>query len=98
MSEEKFLRPDMEVLPEEALIPARNLISPAPNRFTHELVAETPFYYGREADSKAPDGRFEAGTKVVLLVRGTGERCRVVDGRGIYAEVSCENVVELPRA
>jgi hypothetical protein len=92
---EGFLRPETEVLGDEALIPAENLVRPPPNHFTHELVAETPFFYRTASAAEGPDGRFEAGTKVVLLVRGAEGRCRVVDDRGVYAEIACESLVEL---
>ena len=94
---EGFLRPEMEVLREETVIPARNLVQPAPNVFTHETVDDTPFYFGREADGGEANGYFKAGAGVVLLVRGEHGRCRVIDGQGVYAEVSADSLAERPR-
>jgi hypothetical protein len=87
MSMEGFVRPEAVVLPESALIPDKNLISPAPNQFTHELMVEQPYYYASAQEGVPPDGRLPAGTNVVLLVYDGGERCRVVDGRGLYVEI-----------
>ena len=92
-----FLRPAARTLGEEALIPPENLVRPPPNRFTHEVVAETPFYFGHESDGGAPNGRFPAGTSVVLLVRGEHSRCRVVNDQGLYVEVDGDSLTELPR-
>ncbi len=90
---DRFLRPPMEVLGDEALVPAPNLIQPPPNRFTHRIVAETPFWFGSEKDGDKPSGLFKAGTEVVLLLAERG-RCRVVDGQGVYAEVPADSLVE----
>lgn len=87
MSMEGFVRPETVVLPESALIPDKNLISPAPNQFTHELTREQPYYYTSAQEGIPPDGRLPAGANVVLLVYEGGERCRVADGRGLYVEV-----------
>jgi hypothetical protein len=88
----KFLRPKAEVLPDNAIVPEKNLISPAPNQFTHELTRPEPYYYS-SAQRRPPDGEFPAGTRVVLVHRG--DRCRVVDGRGIYAEIDCGGLKKL---
>lgn len=92
---ERFVRPEAVVLPENALIPDKNLISPAPNQFTHELMREQPYYYANAQQGVPPDGRLPAGTKVVLLVHDDGERCRVVDGRGLYVEIECSSLKKL---
>jgi hypothetical protein len=84
---EGIIRPEASVLPENSLVPAQNLISPPPNQFTHEVTRQLPFYYTTARESSAPDGHLPAGTKVVLLVDDGGERCRVVDGQGLYVEV-----------
>lgn len=67
-------------------MPAANLIQPAPNRFTHRLSLDEPFRFDRSKPSDKPDGVLAAGTPVVLLVEGP-DRCRVVDGTGLYVEV-----------
>ena len=94
---EGFLRPTARMLGEEALIPPGNLVRPPPNQFTHEVVTETPFYFGHASDAAVPNGRFAAGTRVVLLVRDERGRCRVVDGQGLYAEVDGASLGALPR-
>jgi hypothetical protein len=87
-----MLRPEARVLPDAALVQETDVISPPPNRFTHKLVADEPYRSGRGGD---PDGVLPAGTPVVLMVDG-GERCRVVDGRGLYVEVMRSNLRSLP--
>jgi hypothetical protein len=82
-----MLRPEAVVVPDEALVPPSNLIKPPPNRFTHELVADEPYQFDRLGRGrKQPDGFLPAGTPVVLLVDGD-DRCRVVDGMGVYVEI-----------
>lgn len=93
---ERFVRPPLEILGDETIVPAHGLVQPPPNTFTHQVVADTPFYFGTAEDSDAPNGYFKAGTGVVLLVRGDQGRCRVVDGQGIYAEVSAKSLLERP--
>jgi hypothetical protein len=90
----RILRPEMEVVRESALIPPANLVQPAPNQFTHELQEAQPYYYGAAA-RKPPDGDFPAGTQVVLMVRGAGKMCRVVDGRGLYVLTACKGLKNL---
>lgn len=90
-----IIRPEPSVLPESSLIPALNLISPPPNRFTHEVTRPCPFYYTTARQSSAPDGQLPAGTKVVLLVDDGGEHCRVVDGQGLYVEVERAGLKQL---
>ncbi len=82
-----MLRPEAVVLGEEALVPASNLVQPPPNRFTHELVVDEPYWFDRPGRGhRRPDGVLRAGTPVAVLVEGE-DRCRVVDGRGAYVEV-----------
>lgn len=95
MSSEGWLRPESVVLGEGSLIPPENQIRPAPNRFTHQLVDAEPFYFRCHAGRNAPDGRLEAGTRVVLLRYDGGARCRVADGRGLHVEVSYGSLAEL---
>jgi hypothetical protein len=88
------LRPQAEVLGDEALVPDGNVIEPPPNRFTHALTVDEPYRFDRPESSGEPDGILPAGTQVVLLVEG-GKRCRVVDGAGLYVEVSCASLRKL---
>lgn len=89
-----FKRPRATVLPENAVIPERNLISPAPNNFTHELIRKEPFYYSNPTKGTEPSGEFPRGTKV-LLVRSRGSFCRVADGKGLFVEVACDSLKKL---
>jgi hypothetical protein len=90
-------RPDAVVLGEEALVPERNLVRPPPNRFTHELLVDEPYTLDRPKRAGDPDGVLPARTRVVLLVEGP-ERCRVVDGSGLYVEVRRTSLRALPGA
>jgi len=76
----------MTVLPESALVPDKNIISPPPNQFTHEVNELQPFYFSDVQEGGAPNGQIEAGTRVVLLVHDGGDYCRVADGRGLYVQ------------
>ncbi len=80
-------RPAIVVLPDSALVAARNLVRPKPNRFTHEVRTPQPFTFGDRA-AAPPDGEFDAGARVVLMVRYRGDACRVVDARGRYVRTS----------
>lgn len=92
-----FVRPDPVVLPESAVVPARNVIRPAPNQFTHELTRPAPFYFDGAQQGGPPDGELPAGTKVVLLVRHDDDtRCRVADARALYVEVEFDALRKLP--
>jgi hypothetical protein len=90
-------RPEAVVLGEEALVPERNLVRPPPNRFTHELLVDEPYTLDRPKRARGPDGVLRAKTPVALLVEGA-ERCRVVDGSGLYVEVRRTSLRELPGA
>jgi len=90
-----MLRPDATVLGDEALVPASNLVRPAPNRFTDELVVDEPYWFDRAGRACGPDGVLPAGTPVVVLVEGA-DRCRVVDGNGLYVEVRRASLRKLP--
>jgi hypothetical protein len=93
----RMLRPEPVVLGEEALVPDRNVIEPPPNRFTHVLTNDEPYRFDRPEHRREADGVLAAGTPVALLVDGP-ERCRVVDGRGLYVEVSRASLRELPQS
>ena len=91
----EVIRPEPEILPASAIIPSANLIAPAPNQFTHEIVQPAPFYYSEGDEDRAPDGMFERGTPVVLLHSEDGGRCHVADGRGLYVVVKRESLRRL---
>jgi hypothetical protein len=57
-----MLRPETSVLPNEALVPERNLVRPAPNRFTHELLVDEPYRFDRPERAGEPDGVLPSGT------------------------------------
>jgi hypothetical protein len=87
---EGFVRPPATVLPDGALVPPANLITPPPNHFTHELVRSEPFHYAATwAKGAPPDGELAAGTRVVLL-RRDGAACRVADLSGLHVGVACD--------
>ena len=96
---EGFLRPRFEIMGEESLVPDENLVRPAPDRFTHELVRTEPYFYGLPGPGGdvPPDGRLPAGAHVVVLT-DRGDWCRVVDGRGLAVEVARDSLRELPDA
>jgi hypothetical protein len=89
------LRPEPVVLGDEALVPERNVIRPPPNHFTHELIVDEPYRFDRPEGTGEPDGVLPAGTPVVLLV-DSPDRCRVVDGSGLYVEVRRGSLRKLP--
>ena len=84
---EDIIRPEARVLNANALIPEKNLITPPPNQFTHELTRRQPYYYTSAQQGAPPDGEFAAGTQVVLLVYEGGNYCQVVDAQGLYVEL-----------
>jgi hypothetical protein len=90
-----FLRPDAVVLSENAMVPDRNIISPAPNQFTHELTRPQPFYFDGAQQGAPPNGEFRGGTKVVLLVYNGGKYCRVADKQGLYVEIEYDSLKKL---
>jgi hypothetical protein len=90
-----FIKPKDVLLPESAAIPERNLISPAPNQFTHELIRSLPFYFTAAKQSSSPDGELLAGTKVSLLKYDGGAYCHVADGQGLYVEVEHDGLKKL---
>ena len=92
---EGFLRPPVDVLPENAVVPDRNLIEPAPNTFTHALTSDQPFSFTTFEGTAAPDGVLAAGSRVVLMVYDGGRFCRVVDGRGLYVEIEHKSLKSL---
>lgn len=75
-------RPKASVLPDSALVPERNL-QPPPAQFTHEVIAEQPYYYAGPQQAAPPEGTFAGGTKVKLDAHDGGPMCQVVDARGL---------------
>jgi hypothetical protein len=92
---ENVIRPAVTVLAESAQIPEHNLIRPPPNCFTHELKIEQPYYFVDPAQAAAPEGRFQVGTKIVIMVHDGGPTCRVVDHQGLYVATAFEGLVLL---
>jgi hypothetical protein len=92
---EGFVRPDAVVLGNNAVVPEENIISPAPNQFTHELTRLQPFYFSVPEQATKPSGELPVGTKVVLLVYEGGKYCRVVDGQGLYVDIEYEGLKRL---
>jgi hypothetical protein len=90
-----FTRPEVSILDENAIVPDKNLIVPAPDQFTHEVVQSAPFFYGDADSGGSPAGELPAGTRVVLLVHDGGKRCRVADGRGLYVEIDYKHLRKL---
>jgi hypothetical protein len=80
----RVLRPDMSVLPESALVPDKNLLLPPPTQFTHVVWVEQPYFYSDAAKAAKPDGKFMAGTNVLLLKHDGNSMCRVVDAQGLH--------------
>jgi hypothetical protein len=90
-----YIRPEAVVLGETAVVPEKNLISPAPNQFTHELTRSQPFYFTRAQQKTPSEGQFPAGTQVVLLRYDGGHYCRVADERGLYVEIEYDSLKKL---
>jgi len=86
---EGMTRPEVYVSPEGAVVPPTNVITPAPNKFTHEVHREQPFFFSEEFTNTTPNGQFKPGTKVNLLFHDGSEMCRVVDARGLYVLTAC---------
>jgi len=85
----------MTILPESALVPDKNIISPSPNQFTHEVNESQPFYFTDVQEGGPPNGQLEVGTKVILLVYDGGYYCRVADGRGLYVQTKFSGLRKL---
>ena len=92
---DRFIRPKATVVPESAMIPPENLIVPPPTGFTHELKVAQPYYYSKTRPRQVADGRFSAGTSVVLLAHDGGRMCRVADARGLLVETSYSGLRKL---
>lgn len=92
-------RPEPSVLDESTLVPAANLVHPAPNTFTHRVVADQPYWYRSGPAGRKADGLLLAGHRVVVLVTGIEvdgvAGCRVVDEQGLYVGVRAAGVQPL---
>ena len=86
-----MLRPAQTVMPASALGSEPVVVSPPPTRFTHAVRLRQPFYVGATLTGEA-GGTLPAGAKVVLMVRGKGDACRVIDRRGRYVTTSCRGL------
>ena len=82
-----MLRPAQTVMPSSEVEPTADVVAPPPNRFTHVVRARQPFYVGSVLRGET-GGTLSAGAKVVLMVRGKGDVCRVIDRRGRYVTTS----------
>jgi hypothetical protein len=90
-----FTTPKATVLSDSALVPDKNLISPAPNQFTHQLKRKQSYYFNGAQQGTPPDGEFPEGTKVVLLVYDGGNYCRVADEQGLYVQIEHDSLKKL---
>lgn len=84
--------PKMTVLPDATEVPIDNLRRP-PTRYTHRVIAEQPYYFD-PAGSAPAGGILDPGTRVALLAE-EGNRCRVVDSRGLSVYVSSSGLEKL---
>ena len=95
MAEEEFVRPEAIVLDEQAIVPDRNLISPAPNQFTHQVKRDQPYYFDDAAHGGPPAGQLSADA-AVLLVHRRGNACWVIDSRGLFVRTACDGLTPRP--
>ena len=94
---DRMRRPKATVLPDSALVPEKNL-QPPPTEFSHEVIADQPYYYSSPQQATSPDGMFPAGTKVKLLAHNGGPMCRVVDARGLCVWTAFSGLGRPPQA
>jgi hypothetical protein len=88
---DRMRRPKATILPDSALVPEKNL-QPPPTEFTHEVIADQPYYYSSPQQATPPDGTFPAGTKVKLLAHDRGPMCQVLDARGLCVTTACSGL------
>ena len=91
----RMIRPKAVVLDNDAMIPDRNIVKPAPNQFTHVVTQTKPYYYNGRENAKAPDGEFKQQTRVVLIRHDGGNDCWVASEEGLYAETDYRNLKKL---
>ena len=82
-----FIRPKAVILESNSIIPEKNIISPAPNQFTHVTKESQPYYFIEVERAQNPDGEFKKDTRVILLKYDGGEYCWVANEQGLYVEV-----------
>lgn len=87
-----MLRPKATVLPKSAQIPEQNLIRPPPNQFSHEVVADQAYYFIDPQQTAQSEGKFLAGTHVLLLAYDGGPACRVADAQGLYVATAFDGL------
>jgi hypothetical protein len=90
-----FIRPGAKVLPDSAVVGKSDVVTPAPNQFTHELTRAAPYFYASKGTEGAPDGELPAATAVVLLTYSGGEYAHVVDGQGLHLVVPYDSLRKL---
>jgi hypothetical protein len=91
---DNMLRPKSVILPESAQLPERNVLRPPPNRFSHIVDGEQPYYFTGVDERVRPAGYFSSGTKVLLLRQDSTE-CWVANCRGLYVAIPCEGLRRL---
>ncbi|MEW1909092.1 hypothetical protein AB0442_11595 [Kitasatospora sp. NPDC085895] len=88
-------RPEVSVLGSQSVVPRDNVVRPPPNRFTHTLDADGPYWYDHHRPEGPPDGILPAGTAVALLVEAD-RYCGVVTPSGLYVAVHRTHLRVLP--
>jgi hypothetical protein len=91
---ENIIRPTPKVLPDSALVPEENRVSP-PDHFTHEVTLAQPFYFQTPTGGAVPSGEIPPGTKVALERRAGAKLCWVVDGRGLRVATAYDTLKPL---
>ena len=90
-----FVRPEASVLPDDALVPAANLLAAPPSHMTHMVRTSQPWFFEMPEGSVVPVGRFDAGTAVAVTARGD-RFCKVADAQGLHVWTACSGLVALP--
>jgi hypothetical protein len=79
----RITRPKMVVLPDSAIVSARNILDSPPSHFSHRVTKPQPYYFRKPRKATSPAGEFAAGDKLLLLSHDGGELCRVADANGL---------------
>lgn len=90
-----FTQPEKVVLPEAALVPSPNVVTPPPNYFTHQTLREAPYFFSAANNRQQPDGVLPAGAHVTMVRCEDGGRCRVIDQRGLYVQIDRDHLKTL---
>lgn len=92
-------RPAAQVLSSRSLVPARNLIDPAPNRFSHALARAQPFFWSPPGSGEGdePAGTFAAGHRVLLIRDEPEGYARVADADGLYVLTALDGLTAVSR-